>query len=224
MSLVELAESLQESTDWETTTETMKKIQSDWKKIGHVPRKFSDEIWKRFKKACNHYFDRYYEQRNSMSADQQKVVDGKKQIIENLKEATKLTKKKVVDLVNQWSELGALPRSVRHLEGKFNKQLDRVLEDSGINKAEVAIIKFKNIVDAYAAEENYRKLDSEQLFVRRKIDEIVKEIQQLENNLSYISNASDDNPLVKNVKSSILGFKDDLEIWQEKLKYIQSIS
>ena len=127
-------------------------------------------------------------------------------------------------MVNEWSELGALPRSARHLEGKFNKQLDRVLEDSGINKAEVAIIKFKNVVDAYAAEENFRKLDSEQLFVRRKIDEIVKEIQQLENNLSYISNASDDNPLVKNVRSSISDFKDELDIWQEKLKYIQSIS
>ena len=224
MALVELAESLQESTDWETTTETMKKIQSDWKKIGHVPRKFSDEIWKRFKKACNHYFDRYYEQRNSISSDQQKVVEGKKKIIETLKEAKKLTKKKVVDLVNEWSELGALPRSVRHLEGKFNKQLDRVLNDSGINKAEVAIIKFKNVVDAYAAEENFRKLDSEQLFVRRKIDEIVKEIQQLENNLSFISNASDDNPLVKNVRSSISDFRDELEIWQEKLNYIQSIS
>lgn len=224
MALVELAESLQESTDWETTTETMKKIQSDWKKIGHVPRKFSDEIWKRFKKACNHYFDRYYEQRNSISSDQQKVVEGKKKIIETLKEAKHLTKKKVVDLVNEWSELGALPRSVRHLEGKFNKQLDRVLNDSGINKTEVAIIKFKNVVDAHAAEGNFRKLDSEQLYVRRKIDEIVKEIQQLENNLSFISNATDDNPLVKNVRSSISDFRDELEIWQEKLKYIQSIS
>ena len=38
----------------------MKKVQSDWKKIGHVPRKFSDDIWKRFKAACNHYFDRYH--------------------------------------------------------------------------------------------------------------------------------------------------------------------
>ena len=222
--LVDLAESLKDSTDWEATTETMKKIQSDWKKIGHVPRKFSDEIWKRFKKACNHYFDRYYEQRNSISADQQKVVEGKKKIIETLKEAKKLTKKKVVDLVNEWSELGALPRSVRHLEGKFNKQLDRVLKDSGIDRAEVAIIKFKNVVDGYVAEGNFRKLDSEQLFVRRKMDEIVKEIQQLENNLSYISNASDDNPLVKNVQSSISDFKDELEIWQEKLKYIQSVS
>ena len=202
----------------------MKKIQSDWKKIGHVPRKFSDEIWKRFKKACNHYFDRYYEQRNSISSDQQKVVEGKKKIIETLKEAKNLTKKKVVDLVNEWSELGALPRSVRHLEGKFNKQLDRVLNDSGINKTEVAIIKFKNVVDAYAAEGNFRKLDSEQLYVRRKIDEIVKEIQQLENNLSFISNATDDNPLVKNVRSSISDLRDELEIWQEKLKYIQSMS
>lgn len=224
MDLVEMAESLQNSTDWETTTETLKKIQSDWKKIGHVPRKFSDEIWKRFKKACNHYFDRYYEQRNSVSADQQKIVDGKKKIIDTLKDAKKLSKSKVVDLVNEWGDLGQLPRSVRHLEGKFNKQLEKIVDDSGIDKVEVEMIKFKNTVDAYAAADDFRKLDSEQLFVRRKIDEITKEIQQLENNLSFISNASDDNPLVQNVMTSISDFKEDLEIWQEKLKYIQSIS
>ena len=45
----------------------MVKVQADWKKIGHVPRKFSDDIWKRFKAACNHYFDRLHERRNSVS-------------------------------------------------------------------------------------------------------------------------------------------------------------
>ena len=57
MALIELAESLKESEDWEMATNTMKKIQSDWKKIGHVPRKFSDDIWKRFKAACDIFFN-----------------------------------------------------------------------------------------------------------------------------------------------------------------------
>ena len=56
----------------------MKKIQSDWKKIGHVPRKFSDDIWKRFKSACNYYFDRYHNQKNKITKEEQSVVDSKK--------------------------------------------------------------------------------------------------------------------------------------------------
>ena len=59
MALIEMAESLKDSEDWEMATNAMKKIQSDWKKIGHVPRKFSDDIWKRFKAACNYYFNRF---------------------------------------------------------------------------------------------------------------------------------------------------------------------
>ena len=58
---MEQAESLKESDDWEIATEVFKKIQAEWKKIGHVPRRDSDKIWKRFKDACNHYFDRLHD-------------------------------------------------------------------------------------------------------------------------------------------------------------------
>ena len=51
MALVEQAESLKDSDDWEAVTPIMKQIQTDWKSIGHVPRKYSDEIWNRFKKG-----------------------------------------------------------------------------------------------------------------------------------------------------------------------------
>jgi hypothetical protein len=42
----------------------MKQIQDEWKQIGHVPRKYSDKIWKEFKDACNHYFDKVKEQKH----------------------------------------------------------------------------------------------------------------------------------------------------------------
>lgn len=224
IALVELAESLQYSEDWKTTTETMKKIQADWKQIGHVPRKFSDDIWKRFKNACNTYFDRYHKQKNAISEDQQQSIEEKKNLLESLKDTKELTKKEMLKLVNDWSGAGSLPRSARHLEGKFNKALERVLDNSKIDKNEIEFVKFKNTVDALLEEENFRKLSSEQIAVRRKIDETVKEIQQLENNLSFISNASDDNPLVKNVRSNISEFEEELALWRKKLKYIQSVT
>jgi hypothetical protein len=43
----------------------MKKIQDEWKQIGHVPRKHSDKIWKEFKDACNHYFNKLKEQKTN---------------------------------------------------------------------------------------------------------------------------------------------------------------
>ena len=85
------------------------------------------------------------------------------------------------------------------------------------------MLKFTNVVDSYFADNDVRKLDSEQMFVRKKIDEVVKEIQQLENNLGFFSNAKDDNPLVINVKNRVNEFKNDLVIWKQKLSYIKKL-
>jgi hypothetical protein len=223
IALIEIAESLKESEDWEVATEAMKKIQADWKKIGHVPRKFSDDIWNKFKAACNSYFDRYHDQKNSVSKEQQANVDAKKAFLETLKEEKEHTKESALEAIKTWQELGQLPRDVRYLEGKFNKQIDRLLEGLSLDKKEVAMLKFTHVIDGLFVNEDFRKLDSEQLFIRKKMDEVVKEMQQLENNLGFFSNAKDDNPLVLNVKNSVNEFKEDLKIWKEKLSYLRKL-
>ena len=205
-------------------TNAMKKVQSDWKKIGHVPRKFSDDIWKRFKAACNHYFDRYHQQKNAVSKEEQAVVVSKKEFLEALKETTESTKDTVLNAISSWKNLGKLPRNARHLDSKFNKQVDRMLEGLSLDKNEVSMLKFTNVVDSYAADNDFRKLESEQFFVRKKIDETVGKIQQLENNLGFFSNAKDDNPLVINVKNKVNNFKEDLSIWKQKLSYLKKLN
>lgn len=223
MELVELAESLKDSEDWNETTNTMKRIQSDWKKIGHVPRKFSDDIWKRFKNACNHYFDRLHALKNEQNKEQLATVEAKKDYIEQVKSQDIKTEEDVERVLGEWRDLGALPRNARHLDEKFNKAMDAHLEKLDLNRVDVEMMKFKNVVDSYLSQEDYRKLDSEQFFIRKKIDETVREMQQLENNLSFISNATEDNPLVQNVRKGIQDFKDQLDLWQEKLDYLKRL-
>jgi len=223
LALIEVAESLKDSEDWELATNAMKKVQADWKKIGHVPRKFSDDIWKRFKAACNHYFDRLHENKNAVNKEQQAIIDAKKEFLEKLKTVENATLESIKEAISKWKELGQLPRNVRHLEGKFNKQIDKMLENLSLGKEEIAMLKFKNVIDSYLAQKDYRKLDTEQLFLRKKIDETVREMQQLENNLSFVSNATEDNPLVQNVRKQIAKFKEDLDIWQMKLNYLKKL-
>ena len=223
IALIELAESVKESTDWEETTNTMKRIQSDWKKIGHVPRKFSDDIWKRFKDACNYYFDRLHAQRDEQNKEQLVAVEVKKEFLEQIKTAESLTLEEIKEHVDKWRALGALPRNVRHLNEKFNKAIDTHLGKLNMSKVDIEMMKFKNVVETYLSQEDYKKLDNEQYFIRKKIDESVRDMQQLENNLSFISNAKDDNPLVLNVRKGIEEFKTKLTIWKTKLSYIKKI-
>ena len=55
--LVEEAESLKNSTDWKETTDKLVELQKQWKAIGPVARKYSDELWKMFTNACDTFFE-----------------------------------------------------------------------------------------------------------------------------------------------------------------------
>jgi hypothetical protein len=221
--LIELAESLKDSEDWDMATNAMKKVQADWKKIGHVPRKFSDDIWKRFKAACNQYFDRLHERRNSVSKEQLDTVEAKKEFLIQFNEIKDATKDSVIKAIEKWRSLGQLPKNSRHLNNKFNKQVDVILESLSLDKTEIIFWKFTNLIDGYLSDNDIRKLDSEQLFIRKKIDEVSREIQQLENNLGFFSNAKDNNPLVLNVKNKVESFKKDLSLWKQKLNYLRNL-
>ena len=223
LDLIKLAESIKDSEDWETTTNTFKKIQSDWKKIGHVPRKFSDDIWNKFKSSCNYYFDRYHNQKNALSDEQKEIIGHKIAFVEALKVEDYTTKDTITNLMESWSQLGSTPRGSKAVDLQFNKFVDGLLSKLSLDKSEIVLLKFKNIINGYLANNDIRKLDSELVFVRKKIDESVREIQQLENNLSFFSNASDDNPLVKNVHKSINDFKAGLDIWKNKLAYLRTL-
>ena len=225
--LVEQAESLKDSDDWTMATEVFKKVQSEWKKIGHVPRRDSDKIWKRFKDACNHYFDKLHEKQNDVDKDQSAVIDKKKEFMDSLKKEIEDGKDLSLEFVqkglDQWRSLGVLPQKVKHLDIKFNKLLDAAYKKLNIDKDEVSFLRFKSTVESLLDQKNFRKLDGEQLFIRRKIDEITKEIKQLENNISFISNASADNPLVKNVYKNIEEYKKSLQIWKRKIDYMKKM-
>lgn len=226
-SLIEQAEAIKDSEDWDTTTEIMKKIQSEWKKIGHVPQKYSDKLWKEFKDACNHYFDRFHQQQDAGSKLELDVFSKKKELLTEIKDAienkTEITINTLKEYVKKWRDLGRVPHEMKHIEVKFNKLLDKIVEENTIDKQDVEMIKFENLVNSYIEQKNYRKLDSEQLFVRRKMEETSKEIQQLENNIGFISNVSDDNPLVVNVRNQINVYKEKLDVWKAKLDFLRQL-
>jgi len=225
--LIEQALTLKDSEDWDSATEIMKKIQSDWKKIGHVPRKYSDKLWKEFKDACNHYFDRLHEKQNEGNKEQLEVFNEKKELLKEIKKAVdgdeEISIDSLKEYVNDWRDLGKVPHDMKHIEVKFNKLIDKIADESSIDTQDVEMIKYDNLIASYLEQKNYRKLDSEQLFVKKKVDEITREIHQLENNIGFISNISEDNPIVKNVRENIKDYKEKLVGWKVKLTYLRKI-
>jgi hypothetical protein len=224
--LVALAESLKGSDDFEATTQKMKAIQADWKKIGHVPRKFSDQIWKQFKGACNHYFDRLHELQDSGSQDQKEALTTKKEFLSQIEgvvgnDDVKLEEVKAY--IETWKKIGQVPRKEKGIESSFNKLIEKLFKHLKIEGEEIVMLKYKMEMDAYLISGNTRKLDGEVAFLRKKIDELSKEIQQLDNNVSFISSTKEENPLVQKIKESIQTQTKDLQLWKNKLSYLRSL-
>jgi len=228
MELVKIAEQNKDSEDFDQTTPLMKRIQADWKKIGHVPRKYSDKIWNEFKSACNHYFNRLHEAKNEYIKDELQAFEKKQNFMDSLK-GYQLSGDKEKDLeqiksfISDWKSIGRVPKNKKNIEGKFNKVLDGLFKKLNLGKQKSELIKYGNKVDQLANSDNENLIQNERIFIRRKIDEVKSEIRQLENNLQFI-NADDNNPIVMDVRKNIQKHHEDLDLWKAKLKEIKNIS
>ena len=227
LELIKIAEDNKDSEDTAVTTPLMKKIQGDWKKIGHVPRKDSDKIWKQFKAACNHYFDKIHAKRNAVSQEHVDAFNKKVELLDTLK-AVKPSDDKEKDIeaikeqIKVWKTLGRVPNDKRYIDDKFQKTIDDLLSNLKMDKTEIEMIKYENKLDSLTSSDgDTRNLDNERLFIRKKMDEVKAQINQLENNLQFFTNVDENNPLVKDVHNNIKGHKDALIIWKEKLRKIK---
>lgn len=231
MALVAKAKELQESTDFNSTTPIMKQIQEEWKQIGHVPKKYSDKIWKDFKDACNHYFDKLKEHKSEENQDEVAAFDNKKAYLDILR-SYQLTGDHKTDLdgikqhIEIWKGYGKVPFSRRHIEGKFNKILDALFEKLSLSKKETEMMRFSNRIDSLSDSNDTRKLDNEKIFIMRKIEEVQNEIFQLENNIQFFTNtknAKKENSIVLEVRKNIAIHKESLEVWKDKLKQLRNL-
>lgn len=226
LALVERAEELKDSTDWSTTSSELKSLQKQWKEIGHVPRQKSDELWKRFRAACNFFFENMSGQRKSGDAQSQANLKEKELLLPEVESFTisedpQASIEALKGLISRWRAIGKTPYSGKAIEDKFNALVDGYFEQLKVNRNDVAMMRFKDKVDQLAADGNKQKFYAEMDFIRRKIDEITREVQQLKNNIEFFSSASSDNPLVREVNRSIERKSETLEQWKEKLAYIR---
>jgi len=226
LKLVALAEANNQSDDFAATTPLMKKIQADWRTIGHVPRKDSDKIWKQFKDACNLYFDRLHAKRDEANAVELEAFTAKEAYIATLTDVTlegDHTEKinTIKAHIAHWKSLGFVPRNKKKINDTFNKIIDGLFNQLDIDKNEADLIKYANKISVLEGDQ--RALENELLFVKRKVDEIKAEINQLENNLGFFANAKPDNPLVKEVHKNIELQKKNADTWIQKLQQVKAL-
>lgn len=224
--LVEIAVQNKDSEDFETTAALMRTIQNQWKKIGHISKKDSNKLWKEFRGACNHFFDRYHEHKNAGTPEEIENLAQKEQLLKEVKsfeigDNKEDDLKAIKDFSKQWNALGRVPKNKRHIDHDFFKTMSKLFVKTGVNEEELISLKYTNKIQELSKDP--KALNNEISFVRKKIDEIKSEMNQLENNLQFFSNVADDNPMVIDVQKKIEKHKDQLQQWTKKLSNIKKV-
>jgi hypothetical protein len=134
------AEELAESTDWSRATEEIKILQAQWRRIGPVPRARSEEVWKRFREACDRYFDRYKRRDELTLGDN---LDKKESLCRDLDALLAApgsesppdpiaAARTAQEAWTRWQEIGAVPRGEEaRMEERFRKLCEEVVARFG---------------------------------------------------------------------------------------------
>lgn len=224
--LVAIANKLKDSEDWKETTNQMKRIQAQWKQIGHVPKSESDKIWKEFRGACNHFFDRLTQQNKDRDKQFEGNFTAKKAVLEKLsayepnKDDQAASVNALKEIINEWKVIGRVPRDKNQIESDFNKTLDEKFKSIDMDRKESQRIRFENKIEALTDGNDDRQLRRERQAVRKQIEDAQKELTQLETNLSFFSSSDPNSPLLKDANKRIKQQQEQIDMLEEKIKIL----
>jgi hypothetical protein len=224
--LVEQAEKLKDSEEWRETANTLKKIQADWKKIGHVPKKESDRVWKEFKAACNHFFNRLTENNKNRDKEFTAHLEQKQNLLKEIQafkpdaNQPKEAAAKLKEYIGKWRKIGPVPRGKGKIEKQFNEVLDTHFDAINLNREEAQRIRFENKMKSMSEQGGAKKLKYERKELRQNLESAQKELGQLETNMSFFNSSDPNSPIVKEAQKKIKRQKEQIEKLQAQMKML----
>lgn len=213
IAICEQAEALKTSTDWKKTSEQLIELQKQWKEIGAVPRKKSEQLWKRFRAACDEFFaerDKHAKPENDFYGN----LKAKLALIEEIK-AYELNRdasdaEALKAFQARWNEIGFVPF----------KEKDNVAQ---AYKAAVAE-KFPRNGRGNAQRKNSRPAKpqlSEKERLIQKYHALEQDIVTYENNIGFFAMSKNAEPLIKQMQDRIDAAKADLNALAEQIKALK---
>lgn len=211
LKLIQTAKDNQNNEEWDIAVPLFKKLQEDWKKIGHVPKSMTNKIWDEFRDACNAFFNNYREKSNASTDNWKENYKNKKALLDELKTVTNEegSIERIEAIKTSWNNIGKVPRDKISINTEFNKTLREKLKLNKINELE---LKEEGLSE--------NQLTDKARKIKSQISDLEAEIVKLENNLAFFKNPSRENPLLKETFDSIDEKKTHLETLKQNLHSI----
>ena len=221
------AESLQESNDWKGTSDALIRLQKDWKNIGPVPRKQSEKLWKRFRKACDHFFNRKTEYFNELDTSYEDNLKAKIALIEELEKFepgsdVQAAFDRLKELQRKWTEIGFVPFNKKdEITNRYRIALNKEFDKLKIGDEDKSILKYKSKLDNIKANPKAsRKIRNERDKFFTKIKQMESDIVLWENNIGFFAKSSNADTMIREVKEKIADAKKMIKTLEEKVKMI----
>ena len=223
--LVEKAEALKDSTEWRKTSDALIALQKQWKEIGAVPRKYSDQLWQQFTAACDQFFAAKQAATADTRQEQQANMEQKQSIIAQLQELAEQEGQQIISKVKelqaQWNEVGHVPfREKDRLFKEYRAICDKIYEAYGASQAKQRLNKFRNGL-AQKVEKAGTTIEVERARMQRAYERMRDELNTYENNLGFLNAGSKKgNSMVDLLKKKADKLRDELNLLSEKIKAV----
>ena len=224
--LCEQAEALKDSTDWKATADALAKLQKEWKTIGPVNKRHSNEVWKRFITACDYFFEQRNKAQSSQRSQEQENLERKRAIIDQLGAIGEDTDseeaaQQVRDLMKQWNGIGHVPiKEKDKIYKRYRNIVDQLFDRFNISASNRKLSSFKASIGAMPEGSNPQLLREREKLVRA-YENLRSELQTYENNLGFLNTSSKKgNSLLSELNRKVDKLKADIQLIKEKIKVL----
>ena len=219
------AEAIAKRTDWRAATDEILQLQKEWKEIGATSRKHSEAIWKRFRTACDQFFEAKSNYFNNAQEIEAENLKKKEELIERLKNhAFGADRNENLEAIKayqrEWTEIGFVPKKEKdRIYAAYREALDQRFADLKISAEDRKRDNYRSRINNILSDPNAdRLLDKEKRFLMNKLDQLKNDISIWENNLGFFANSKNADLLKAEFSKKIDAAKQEVKELEYKLK------
>lgn len=220
--LCQAAEALQESEEWKKATDELIALQARWKEVGAVSRRHSDAVWKRFRAACDRFFERKSAHFSRMDGEQEENLQKKQALLDEMAaaEVKEGGYETIREFQRRWSEIGFVPiKHKEEIQKRYKQAVDALFSQLRGSERDRSMGRFREKVSSLK-EAGSKRLYSERERLYNKVRQLEQEIALLENNIGFFSNSKNAEALVAGVRDKIRKAREEMAATIEKVKLI----
>ncbi|MCM1076164.1 MAG: DUF349 domain-containing protein [Bacteroides sp.] len=228
IALCERAEALKDSTEWRKTADELAALQKEWKTIGAVAKKHSDQVWRRFLAACDYFFEQKKKNNSGTRSTERANLEQKNEIIDKLKalDLSALDReeaiKAVKDLQAEWQSVGHVPFSEKDkIYEAYRGVVNDLYQKLDISQRGSRMASFENSINEIGNDESRLYRERERLM--RAYEQRKSELQTYENNMGFLSAKSKNaDSMLRDMERRMQRLKDDIADLEKKIAVIDS--